>query len=336
MRSSIKVIKIRYSKNPYFNLKGYFKLIPQMVFLPLILMGFRFFLVLIRWEKFKRKIDKKIFIKKYSTEEVITLMKSMGLQKGSNVFIHSSFSEFYNYTGTPKQFIDAVLEVIGSDGTLAMPAHSSIKAGHIFDIEKTPTVAGMIAEVFRRYPGVKRSIDVLNPVCAIGSMSDYLLAEHQYSQVSWDEKSPYYKLSKINALVFSFGLGKYFNGTFRHCVEGVLKDELPYFSKLFKEKAMCTIRLPDKSVIEKEYYLFGNDGLYRYKPSWYQNMIVRKYFDKTKYKRSKISNLKVNMYEADYCTHRFIELGRKGIVLYLRPKAKKRYFEEKGERDNNG
>jgi aminoglycoside 3-N-acetyltransferase len=318
------------NKKNNININYYIKLIPQMLFIPFIHMVYKYILLIIKWENTKRNIGKKIYKKKYSTEDIITLMKNMGLQKGSNVFIHSSFYEFYNFKGTIKEFIDAIIEAIGETGTLAMPAFPILKkTDAIYDIEKTPTAAGMIAEIFRRYPGVKRSIDLDGSVCAIGPMSDYLLDEHKYSKVFWDEKSPYYKLSKINALVFSFGLGKYFNGSFRHCVEGVLKDEIPYFSRLFVKKAICRIILSDKSLYEKEYYLFSNDGLYRYKPQWYQEKIIKKYFDKSKYKRSKISNLTVNMYEADYCINRFIELGRKGIVYYLRPKPLKKYFKLK-------
>jgi len=253
-------------------------------------------------------------------------MKSMGLKKGSNVFIHSSYSQFYNFKGTIKEFIDTLLMEIGPDGTLAMPSYPSLNSkDDIFDIEKTPTGAGMISEIFRRYPGVKRSIDIRHPVCAIGPMTDYLLDEHKYSEVCFDAKSPYYKLSKINALVFSLGLGKIFMGTFSHCVEGILKDEYPYFSLFFQKKTIGQILLPDKSIYSKEYYPIDG-GEFRYRSISRRKIIINKYFDKSKYKRTKISNLNINMFEADYATNRLIKLGRNGIVPYIRPKPIKSLF----------
>ena len=281
------------------------------------------------WEFFKanlkRRIDKKIYKKTYSTEEIITLMKSLGLKKGSNLFIHASFDEFYNYKGTINEFIDAILAEIGTEGTLAMPAYPFLrKPDSIFDLKNTPTAAGMIAETFRNYPGVKRSINK-HSVCALGPMSDYLLDEHQFSETCWDEKSPYYKLSKINASVFAFGLGKYFVGTIMHCADSVLKDEIPYFSLFFQKKAVIQIRLADKSIYKQEYYTASDDFSY-YFTNRHHSKIISRYFDKSKYKRTKISNLTVNMYDANYFINRAIELGRKGIVVYLKPKPLKKLF----------
>jgi len=282
------------------------------------------------WESFKarinRKIDKKIYKKTYSIDNIIALMKSMGLKKGSNVFIHASFDEFYNYRGTINDFINAILAEIGTEGTLAMPAYPLLrKPDSIFDINRTPTAAGMIAETFRTYPGVKRSINWQHSVCAIGPMSDYLLDEHQYSVTCWDEKSPYYKLSKINALVFAFGLGKHFTGTFIHCVESILKDEIPYFALFFQKKEIRQIRLADKSIYKQEYYT-ASDNFERYISNRKDHKFVCQYFDPSKYKKTKISNLTVNMFDANYCINRTIELGRKGIVRYLRPKPVKNLF----------
>jgi len=298
----------------------------KMTFLQLWLIAWSIFKKKLKWESFKLKIEKKIYKKKYSTEDIISLMKSMGMKKGSNVFIHSSFNQFYNYKGTIIQFIDAILAEIGTEGTLAMPAYRLLKnKNEIFDIKKTPTQAGLIAEIFRRYPGVKRSIDARHSVCALGPMSDYLLDEHQYTDNCFGEKGPYYKLSKIKALVFIFGLGKFFLGTIVHCAEGMLKDEIPYFSMFFRKKVTCKFKLLHDSIYEKEYYS-ASDDLFIYRSNLYKYKFIRHYYDKSKYRMSRISNLTVNMYEADYCINRLIELGRKGIVLYQRPKPLKKLF----------
>lgn len=46
----------------------------------------------------------------------------MGMKNGSNIFIHSTWDEMYNYNGSEENLIDAILEVIGPEGTLIMPA----------------------------------------------------------------------------------------------------------------------------------------------------------------------------------------------------------------------
>lgn len=272
-------------------------------------------------KKYRRKVNKLFFKKKYDTQELIEVMKNMGLKKGSNVFIQSSWDEFYNYTGSIHDFISAVLIEIGKEGTLAMPALPFlIRSGNIFDINRTPTQAGLIAESFRKFPGVKRSINS-HSVCSIGPMSDYLLDEHQFSTTCWDLKSPYYKLSKINAIVFSFGLGKGFFGTMFHCQESILRDEIPYFLNFFQEEEIWKYRLQDNSIFE-HVNLTTPVGFPRYYSLKSFNKLVSRYFDRNEYKRTRLSNLTINMAKAEYSINRVIELGRIGITAYFYPNPK--------------
>jgi aminoglycoside 3-N-acetyltransferase len=254
----------------------------------------------------------------------MSVLKSMGLKAGTNVFIHSSWDEFYNYTGTIDDFLEAMLSEIGVGGTLAMPAYPLLRRPEsIFDIARTPTGAGLLAETFRNYPGVKRSVN-MHSVCAVGPMSDYLLDEHRWSITCWDEKSPYYKLSKINAIIFCFGLGRYFVGTAMHCADSVLRQEVPYFTQFFKKQVTLKYRLQNQSVIE-QVCLTGSDDFKYYFTNRSHNRLVSRYFDKNRYRKTRLSNLTINMYDAEYIINRTIELGRQGITVYLKPDPKK-YF----------
>ena len=53
------------------------------------------------------------------------------------------------------------------------------------------------------------------------------------------------------------------------------------------------------------------------------NKIIKKYFDKSKYKRKRFSNLSINVYEANYFIKRIIEIGRLGKTVYTKPDYKK-------------
>ena len=275
----------------------------------------------------KRKIERMFYKQRYSTQDIIALMKSIGLKRGATVFIHSSWDEFYNYTGTINDFIDAIITEIGPEGTLAMPAYPLLrKPDSIFRMNRTPTAAGLIAETFRTYPGVKRSAN-RHSVCALGSKSDYLLKEHQYSETCWDKKSPYYKLAELDALVFSFGLGKYFTGTMIHCVDSVLKDEIPYFAAFFTKKTTLKIELENKTIFFQHTYE-KDDDFFSYETDGTMKKYI-KHFDISKFARTKLSNLSVNMYEAKYFINRAIDLGRKGIVRYTSPVPSKELFIKK-------
>jgi len=275
--------------------------------------------------KYKRKVGQKLYKKKYGTSELLSIMKAMGLQKGANVFIHSSWDEFYNYSGTIDDFIKAILAEIGENGTLIMPAYPLLRhPDSIFDIKRTPTRAGLIAEGFRNYPGVKRSVN-FHSVCALGPMSDYLLNEHQFSVTCWDKRSPFYKLSKINAIIFSMGLGKYFVSTVMHCAESILMKEVSYFSQFFTKEVTYKYRIDDQTIINHS-CLTHADNFKLYWTNYSHNRVVRRYFDPKKYRKIRLSNLTINMYDAEYIINRIIELGRMGITVYLKPDPKKILF----------
>lgn len=265
------------------------------------------------------------FRNKFGNDEIAEVLKSLGVRKGSNVFVHSSWDEFYNYTGTPKDFIDTILNEIGAEGTLLMPAYplTQITDDEIFDVKRTLTGAGLIAEIFRRYPGVKRSVNT-HSVCAIGPLCNYLLNEHRFSTTCWDERSPYYKISLTNTMILSFGLGKSYFPTSYHCVESVLKDNIPYYKQFFTKKITTKFKLEDKSLIEVESYTAADSFIRRF-TNRSVNKIVRKYFDKAKYQKLRLSNLIITKYDASYLVTRMIELGKQGKTIFTSPKPGK-YF----------
>ena len=101
----------------------------------------------------KKRIGKILYHKKYTADDLVSLMKQMGMQNGSVVCIHASMKEFYNYEGTAKDLIDKIIDAIGPEGTLMMPAFPikclANKDEYVFDVHKDPTGAGFLAEEFR-------------------------------------------------------------------------------------------------------------------------------------------------------------------------------------------
>lgn len=278
-------------------------------------------------KKKKRSILKFFFKKKYNTQDLINVMKGMGLQKDSVVFIHSSMTEFYNFTGTAKELIDGILEEIGENGTLIMPAYPQVFQNFDnevdFDVLRSPSGAGYLTEVFRKYPGVKRSINLYHSVCAYGKLSKFFVSEHHLSLTNWDKHSPYYKMSQMNTLVFSFGL-PYFLGTIIHCTESLLRTEYQYFNLFFKKKIEYKFR-DSNGNIGKHQFLTHDFVRRRSKKK-----IIKKYFAKNEFKKSKISNLNVEMVDAKYTLDLYLKLARQGITMYSVP-SPKTYLNKKGK-----
>ena len=273
------------------------------------------------------RIGKHIFKKKYTAQDVVAAMKSMGMQKGSVVFIQSRWAEFYNCESDVEDLIDAILEAIGPEGTLGMACMPFMQEGKVFNVKKTPTNAGFLAEAFRRYPGVKRSINIQHSVCALGPKADFLVSEHYLSETPWDKKSPYYKLSEANALVFGLGLGKYWIGTIIHCVDSLLKDEVPYYHDMFfTEKT--EYKYIDYDGVEKSYWSYDMPltGPKKRIGSYFLNRRLAKRFASRKY--TKVSNLQITCYDAKDVVTTVVALGRKGIDSYWTPSKKGYKFEK--------
>ena len=265
-----------------------------------------------------RRLGPYFYKKKFSPDDVTKAMMRAGMKRGSVVMIQSSWGEFYNCTGTPQELIEAILQTIGPEGTLCMAAMPVALHGKPFDVVNTPTRAGWLAECFRRYPGVKRSINVRHSVCAIGPQADYLLGEHHLGETAWDEKSPYYKLSQIGGLCFGLGLGPYWIGTIGHCVDSLLKDKTDYYTDLWDKKPTRYDYIDYDGQLKYYYnYSMPESGLkMRISGYFKQRHIANKYLNRH---YQQVSNLQICCFEAKEVVEVLTALGRKGINTNLLP-----------------
>jgi hypothetical protein len=115
-------------------------------------------------------------------ESLVADFVALGLRPGTIVMVHSSLGRIGWTEGGPLAVITGLLDVLGLDGTLAMPAESpqlADPAGQdVFDPPTTPTTMGAIPEAFRSCAGTRRSHHPLVSVCANGRHAREITAEH--------------------------------------------------------------------------------------------------------------------------------------------------------------
>lgn len=249
----------------------------------------------------------------YDADELTEALRSVGVTPGRTVFLHSAWDEFYNFQGSPTDFIRILLDTLGPEGTLAMPAFpASMDPTVIFSVERAPTAAGLLPEVFRRWPGVRRSINLFHSVSAIGPQAEYLTQDHHRSLTAWDEHSPYYRLGELDALVLAAGLPRSFGlGTVIHCAESILRTEDPFLEGVFG--APVTYRYRDADGREGEHTMLVRNG-----PNavgWRPNRIL-KHIAPDRIAVARLSNLRLQSIGARYLIDRLVELGRQGITTY--------------------
>lgn len=146
-------------------------------------------------------------------------LRSLGVCEGDTVFVHASMRKFGHVEGEADAVIDALINVVGHGGTVAMPGFS-FQLNPIpeptFDVRNTPTWTGKIYETFRTCEGVRRSHHVTHSVCALGARARELTATHSVTPCGVE--SPFPKLAAWGAKIVFFGVSLNCNTTF-HAVE---------------------------------------------------------------------------------------------------------------------
>ncbi|MBQ2210723.1 MAG: AAC(3) family N-acetyltransferase [Prevotella sp.] len=273
----------------------------------------------------KKNIGKHIYNKKYTPQDIINTMALLGVKPGGVVCIHASMKEFYNYQGTAKELIDAIINYLTPEGTLMMPAMPFTDLrdinldNYIFNPKTDKTAAGYLAETFRQYPNVVRSINVQHSVCAFGKHAKWLTKDHHLGNNCWDEYSPYYRMVQLGGIVVNLGMPSFYIGTFDHCVEAILYKEHPYWQQFFNK--LQSYRYYNDQGEVKQYTCLTGDLECRTREKR-----LTKYFSPDIHKKKRLSNLLITMYDAKPCLEKMLELGRHGITMYYVPSPQKYKF----------
>lgn len=262
------------------------------------------------WRATEKRVPSSVEIK-----DIIHFLEKTGVQSGDTLFVHSSWENLNSGFFSAADLIKALLAYLGPTGTLAMPAFPPLSlqvSGAVFDVKRTPSGGGLLTEVFRRFPGVTRSINLNHSVCALGPNADYLTKDHQNSETAWDQCSPYYRLREFgNAWVVGLGVGHRLKiATALHCVESKLWKENNFFKKLFKEEVFYSYKKTDGKLGEHRY--MRRSGMI-YTPK------IAKYFSTNELQESIVEG--VDLYSIRACTliDKAIDLGKAGKTMYIWP-----------------
>ena len=178
-------------------------------------------------------------------KELVNDLINLGLSNGDVVIVHTSLKKIGYVCGGPQTVIEALIEVVGPEGTIMMPTQSwknlDPETGVHWDADEsewnkirenwpaydrnlTPTnTMGAVAEMFRRWPGSIRTNHPARSVCAWGKHAEYLTEEHTLSNI-FGEGSPIAKLYELDAKVLLLGVG-YDKNTSIHLGQSRTKKE---------------------------------------------------------------------------------------------------------------
>ncbi len=132
-------------------------------------------------------------MKRITTRERLAIdLAGCGLTRGDVVIVHSSLKSLGVVDGGADTVIDALLDVIGEEGTLCVPTiiHTSGIPREPFDMDTSPSEVGLITETLRTRPGAVRSNHPTHSVAAIGKRACELVAGHESAQGPWTPWGP--------------------------------------------------------------------------------------------------------------------------------------------------
>jgi aminoglycoside N3'-acetyltransferase len=153
------------------------------------------------------------------------------------LMVHSSFSTLLPmYKDSARELIAALIELCGPGRTLVMPAWvmggrnfdtRSYFSTRPFDIRRTPSELGLLAEAFRRTPGVLRSLHPTCSICALGPLAQELTAGHHLTQSGLGPNSPFGTMTRRRTAILGLGVEYFRCLTHAHTAKDELGDAFP-------------------------------------------------------------------------------------------------------------
>ena len=132
---------------------------------------------------------------------------------GDVLMVHSAFDRFLGFRGGPVDVIRALQEVIGPGGTLMMPTMpfrgtdiDYARGDPVFDAQHTVSRMGLLTEVFRRSPGVVRSIHPTQSVAVWGNRAEAIIAGHERADTPCGRLTPWGKLLECDGKILLAGV----------------------------------------------------------------------------------------------------------------------------------
>jgi len=173
----------------------------------------------------------------FTTEELVADLAHRFPSDFEILMVHSSFDQLLPmYKGTAKDLVGALIDFCGPERTLVMP--SFVMGGRTydiaeyfrsrpFDVRRTPSEMGLVADIFRRTPNVWRSLHPTCSVCALGPLGKEMTTGHHVSQEGLSPDSPFGVMTRRRTTILGIGVEYYRSLTHVHTARYEMGDSFP-------------------------------------------------------------------------------------------------------------
>lgn len=253
----------------------------------------------------------------FDASQLQAKLAELGVVPGGTVMVHSSFDAFEGFQGKANDVVQLLQASVGSSGLLMMPtmgftgsAIEHARSKTVFDVRRTPSRMGMLSELFRRTPGVLRSVHPTHPIACWGTDAVRAIEGHHLCGTPCGRGSPFDVLSQSQGRIVLLGTDISVL-TFYHYLEEVFEAELPA-SPFTEEFFELQSKTANGQIVQTRTRLYEPSlsrrrNLYKLVPG----LMARGAWREGSVGRLKIAVLQVAGIEAEMC-----EMNQRGVYCY--------------------
>ncbi|MBQ1258225.1 MAG: AAC(3) family N-acetyltransferase [Clostridia bacterium] len=156
----------------------------------------------------------------FTKEMLLRQLSEMNINPTGTLLVHSSMKAIGEVEGGADTVIDALMEYM-QDGLLVLPTHTWAQMNekyNVFNVRTEPSCVGLLTNVFRMRPGVRRSVHPTHSVAAYGKDADAFVSGEENAHTPCAKGGCWEKLLLRKAQIMFLGCPLTKN-TFLHGVE---------------------------------------------------------------------------------------------------------------------
>ena len=156
----------------------------------------------------------------YTKSDLVAQLEKLAIDPKGTLLVHISYKALGDVEGRGNTVLDALSDYM-KPGLLVLPSHTWEQVGEnnpVMDVLHTPSCVGILTELFRRRPGVVRSLHPTHALCALGTDAADFVAGEEHIGTPCGKGGAYYKLWERDAQILLIGVN-FTRSTYIHGIE---------------------------------------------------------------------------------------------------------------------
>ncbi len=158
-------------------------------------------------------------------EQVTAALETLGVEAGDGLLVHSAIQFLGRPAGGLGMYLEALKDVLGPEGTLAVPAFNfGFARGEPFDPQSTPSQGmGVFSEYVRQHPEAQRTPHPMQSLAVIGHHAADLVGRDTAS--AFDPGSPFERIFVLDFKLLLLGADIQATAMLHYCEQ---RAQVPY------------------------------------------------------------------------------------------------------------